>query len=750
MRIALLPMAFLLFSAETAFASCIPDPTTLCLNDQRFRVDVRWEDFEHRTGVGKAVPLTSDTGYFWFFSDTNVELVVKVLDGRGLNQHFWVFYGALSNVAYTMTVVDTVTGRTKVYSNPSGTFGSTGDTEAFAASKTDTIASLRNAAPQETQSPCPTEPAALYLSKCRFRVEAEWKDFDGNTGGGTAIPLTADTGYFWFFNSSNVELIVKVLDGRGLNGDFWVFYGALSNVEYQLTVTDTVTGNVKTYFNPSGRFASVGDTAAFRSGLAVAATSDDARASSALISTDGGSLSSTAADGTRFTLTLPAGATLSDEQITITPITAIDGLPLSGGFRSAVQLGPEGLRLLEPATLVIDAPTPFSSGGMRPIGFGYRRTGDEFHLFPSTVTGSKAELHLMHFSGYGVGSGTDGDVAAQQQRTPASAEDRAQQDLAAGMERFAVLQAWWVALLPRLQAASDAGSFDLAFSEFLTWRSIALSEPLATPLIQAGWAAVNQGLVNAIRQTQSQCVRDPAQVQKILHLVAVAERWPETRQGDGLSVARQLVPKCLTFQLKFDSEMTITSEVVRYDARVQATVNFHLDLDQNNKPVVIPASGPLQYVTFTTFNAGCTAETQTTGSTFRIDNDPAGSWSRIEFALDFGGDLFVPQFERQPRDIRLAIDHGKPVDRVLSLTCGNPPITMPVPSGPLFWQAGWASFHGGFFGEDEHLSENLFQIRNWEFLGGRLYAQKIYSRGTPGPELPTEKTTLQLFHTPVE
>src|SRR5262249_38796821 len=56
---------------------------------------------------------------------------------------------------------------------------------------------------------------------------------------------------------------VKVLDARALNDHFWVFYGALSNVEYTLTVTDTVTGIVRRYANPSGLFASVGDTLAF-------------------------------------------------------------------------------------------------------------------------------------------------------------------------------------------------------------------------------------------------------------------------------------------------------------------------------------------------------------------------------------------------------------------------------------------------------------------------------------------------------
>ncbi len=113
---------------------CNAGGTTLCLNDGRFRVEVAWEDFAGATGSGQAVPLTDDTGYFWFFDDANIELMVKVLDGRPLNGHFWVFYGALTNVEYTITVTDTETGLVNTYYNPSGQFGSEGDTSAFYAS----------------------------------------------------------------------------------------------------------------------------------------------------------------------------------------------------------------------------------------------------------------------------------------------------------------------------------------------------------------------------------------------------------------------------------------------------------------------------------------------------------------------------------------------------------------------------------------------------------------------------------------
>ncbi len=68
---------------------------------------------------------------------------------------------------------------------------------------------------------------------------------------------------FWFFTSNDIELVAKVVDGRAFNNKFWVLYGALSNVEYAITVTDTSTGVVKSYFNPSGNLTSAADVAAF-------------------------------------------------------------------------------------------------------------------------------------------------------------------------------------------------------------------------------------------------------------------------------------------------------------------------------------------------------------------------------------------------------------------------------------------------------------------------------------------------------
>ncbi len=212
--------------------------------------------------------LTDDTGTFWFFDPKSTDLGVKVLDGGALNRHLWLFYGALSNVEYVLDVVDTATGESRVYHNPSGELTSHGDTTAFAA-----IPALARAdgvtfeqARQPTKggaATCAASSTVLCLNDGRFRVEVEWEDFLGARAAGHAVARTANTGTFWFFNDRNVELLVKVLDGRPVNGYFWLFYGALTNVGYTVTVTDTETGAVKVYDNPSGEFRSRADTTAF-------------------------------------------------------------------------------------------------------------------------------------------------------------------------------------------------------------------------------------------------------------------------------------------------------------------------------------------------------------------------------------------------------------------------------------------------------------------------------------------------------
>ena len=111
---------------------------------------------------------------------------------------------------------------------------------------------------------CRPDGSTLCFGNGRFRVTATWRKPDGASGVGASVPVTDDSGYFWFFDAENIEIVAKVLDGCGVNGRHWVLAGGLTNVEAALVVTDTTTGAAKTYANPAGTaFRPIQDTAAF-------------------------------------------------------------------------------------------------------------------------------------------------------------------------------------------------------------------------------------------------------------------------------------------------------------------------------------------------------------------------------------------------------------------------------------------------------------------------------------------------------
>ena len=96
--------------------SCQPDGETLCLNDGRFQAQVNWTDAGGTEAEGQVFNQDTDSGEFWFFSPSNTELLVKVLDGcRTPFNSFWVFHGSLTNVEFTLTVRDTDTNEVRTF-----------------------------------------------------------------------------------------------------------------------------------------------------------------------------------------------------------------------------------------------------------------------------------------------------------------------------------------------------------------------------------------------------------------------------------------------------------------------------------------------------------------------------------------------------------------------------------------------------------------------------------------------------------
>jgi len=215
------------------------------------------------TGQGQVVAQNDIYGIFSIPAITgnagNPEVLVKMVDASGIGQSYWVFYGALTDLNYTLTVRDSTTGQAKTYrdakvgSTVCGQF----DTSGFTASQTTTASALGK---QPLIADEASEDTLRLVSAHPFEVKLSATDpRTGTTGQGQLISQTDIYGIFSIpaitGNASNPEVIVKMVDASAIGANYWVFYSALTDLNYTLTVKETATGRTKTY-----RDAKVGTT----------------------------------------------------------------------------------------------------------------------------------------------------------------------------------------------------------------------------------------------------------------------------------------------------------------------------------------------------------------------------------------------------------------------------------------------------------------------------------------------------------
>jgi YVTN family beta-propeller protein len=259
---------------------CQEDGETLCLRAGALRARATFVDpRDGATHRAHAVRLSDGGGGFSFFDSAALDLALKAIDGRPLTTTFWVFAGSLTSVDWKLTVEAPASGRSRTFraarpscgdvdmaslpvaaAAPAAGGGGGGGHGAVAA----TLPSTPTSSPAGTTIGCAPSPTALCLLGDRFRVEARWTNPRGGTSGtARALPLLADSGLFSFFDRDNPEVAVKLLDGRGVNGGFWFFDGRLTDLGYELVVTDTATGQHRVYPRPAGQRCGGVDLAAF-------------------------------------------------------------------------------------------------------------------------------------------------------------------------------------------------------------------------------------------------------------------------------------------------------------------------------------------------------------------------------------------------------------------------------------------------------------------------------------------------------
>jgi len=104
-------------------------PTRISLQDGAFGVTLGWGfGGESPTRAAPGWPVSDQSGYFTFFDPQNAEVTVKILDGRTINGHWWVFVASMTELPFELRIEEVLVcvaapcppGRVRIYSSGSG------------------------------------------------------------------------------------------------------------------------------------------------------------------------------------------------------------------------------------------------------------------------------------------------------------------------------------------------------------------------------------------------------------------------------------------------------------------------------------------------------------------------------------------------------------------------------------------------------------------------------------------------------
>lgn len=202
---------------------------------------------------------------------------------------------------------------------------------------------------------------------------------------------------------------------------------------------------------------------------------ETARAGSATIGVEGGTVTATSASGVAYRLVVPRGALIAPVELTMTPVGAVSNSPVSAGLSAAVRLAPAGLRFAVPARLEI-AVTPAPGAGRQAVAFQSASDGSGLLLRTAGSAGSALTLSIAHFSVYGVAVLTPDEISRIPRPPQSDGEGSALDAIARAPSGSAgdvasIFRAWWTASVrTRLAQPASDSALTFALADYAAWR----------------------------------------------------------------------------------------------------------------------------------------------------------------------------------------------------------------------------------------------------------------------------------------
>lgn len=104
-----------------------------------------------------------------------------------------------------------------------------------------------------TSAPCTEDAFTMCLVNGRYRVTSHWRNqfAGGATANLSKARLTDTTGAFWIADANTYEYMIRFQPGQS-NGRTWIAIPTFTDVEFFVSVTDTIGGQSKEYHSNPG------------------------------------------------------------------------------------------------------------------------------------------------------------------------------------------------------------------------------------------------------------------------------------------------------------------------------------------------------------------------------------------------------------------------------------------------------------------------------------------------------------------
>jgi hypothetical protein len=406
---------------------------------------------------------------------------------------------------------------------------------------------------------------ALFL----FLVSCEKNDPGTLPGGANPAKLTATVPKNYTVSLSWAALEGALTLERKLKED--TEFAALADVTGKTSfedfpVLDTLSYSYRLKSEAGSSETTIAIPAVTANPLTVAITGDSSKAVTQTVGPAGGTMTATGTDGTTYTLTIPENALLSEREITLTPVSSIDNLPLSGGLLGAVQISSE-IEFYAYVTLSIQSASA-APANTTVVSFAAENTGAEFYLLATAKTATTTlqarqgdvplpTLTLDRAGTYGAGTGTAEDVRGQvQNHPPTSPSSQTQQTSFVDDIPLPMIPPREVFIASdrerriRNELSTGQGSLQDVFREYRQWLEYLRQNDLEARFLDK-IKPLSKAMANKIGERfdelYQRCEQDPSVVKEMQSLVNWAQNYPALVQNLGqawFSEARDRIKLC--------------------------------------------------------------------------------------------------------------------------------------------------------------------------------------------------------------